>query len=70
MKKEAAWRKELSEHPWATKAVAKRIAKDHAAKKRMRHPQKGSGAGPIQTAHKDFVGLASGAQRIASRRVI
>jgi hypothetical protein len=33
MKKEAAWRKELSEHPWATKAQAKRIAKDHAVKK-------------------------------------
>lgn len=24
------WRQEMREHPWATKAIAKRIARDHA----------------------------------------
>jgi len=32
--REAAWKKEKKEHPWATEAQAKRIARDHAAKKR------------------------------------
>jgi hypothetical protein len=34
MAKKAAWKKEKQEHPWATKKQAKRIAKDHATKKR------------------------------------
>jgi hypothetical protein len=29
-----SWKKELLEHPWTTPAQAKRIAKDHAKKKR------------------------------------
>jgi hypothetical protein len=34
--KEPLWKKEQKEHPWATKAEAKRIVKDHAAKKRKK----------------------------------
>lgn len=30
---EAAWKKEMREHPWATKAQAKRIARDHSRRK-------------------------------------
>jgi len=32
---EPKWKKEQKEHPWATKTQAKRIVKDHAAKKRQ-----------------------------------
>ncbi|MGD0071404.1 MAG: hypothetical protein ABSB71_08010 [Candidatus Bathyarchaeia archaeon] len=59
-----SWRKEKSEHPWATKMQAKRIAHDHAVKKKStRHP-KGKGSSAIQTAKKDFTSLEAGAKRI------
>jgi hypothetical protein len=34
--KKAAWRKEKEEHSWLSDAQAKRVARDHAAKKRKR----------------------------------
>jgi len=43
---------------------AKRIAHDHAVKKKStRHP-KGKGSSAIQTAKKDFTSLEAGAKRI------
>lgn len=36
----AAWVKEKQEHPWATTAQAKRIAKDHAKLKQKRKRRK------------------------------
>lgn len=31
--REAKWKKEKREHPWVTKAEAKRIVRDHAKKR-------------------------------------
>lgn len=63
-----SWRTEKKEHPWASTATAKRIAKDHHTKKKPRCkvvPQKGGS--PLIQARKDFTGLYGGAKRIANQ---
>lgn len=50
-----SWRKEKHEHPWATKAQAKRIARDHAKQKHSKQPKPKSKV--FQTAKTDYTKL-------------
>lgn len=63
------WQKEHHEHPWATKAQAKRIAHDHTAKKKHSchsHAQ----AGPVQAARVDVAKNMQWSKKIAHKKVI
>jgi hypothetical protein len=61
-----SWEKEKREHPWASTATAKRIAKDHQHTKQHKYAIHGPKA--VQAASKDFNGLFHGAERIAYQR--
>ena len=58
------WRKEKREHPWASTATAKQIAKDHAKKKQHRVTHKTQSVA-IQAAKKDLSLLYGKSQKIA-----